>query len=155
YLAMSLAAKYTVEARVQRQLEAQGKTVLAIFSTPQPFNIVLWRVVVRTDDDRYVETITSLLDKGPGENVEADLNTELGVGLPDAPQLKGLRWFTDDWVRYDAIGNQLVVSDLRMGVGTGYYSFRFLVARRQGESARWVPVTPSYWHRERGMELLP
>jgi inner membrane protein len=155
YLAMSMGAKSVVEARVRQHLESNGKTVVAMFSTPQPFNILLWRVLARTEDDNYVETIASLLDSAPGESLEIPLNTRLADTLDAAPQLKGLRWFTDDWLRYDAIGNQLVVSDLRMGLGTGYYSFRFLIARREGESGRWTAVTPAYWHRgERGMKEL-
>jgi inner membrane protein len=155
YLAMSLAAKYAVETRVAQQLATEGKNVVAMFSTPEPFNIALWRVLARTDDDHYVETIAGLFDQGPGESIEVKLNTDLGGSLSEAPQLEGLRWFTDDWLRYDAIGNQLVVSDLRMGLGTGYYSFRFLIARRDGEAASWSAITPSYWHRERGLEQLP
>ncbi|MBB5215901.1 metal-dependent hydrolase [Parapusillimonas granuli] len=155
YLAMSVGAKAVIEARVRRQLEAEGKAVAALFSTPQPFSILLWRVLARTDGDRYIETIAGLADGAPGESLEAPLNSGLAGAVGDTPQLRGLRWFTGDWLRYDAIGNQLVVSDLRMGLGTGYYSFRFLVARRNGEGAPWTAVTPAYWHRERGLEEFP
>lgn len=155
YIALSVGAKTIVETRVRQHLEQQGHTVVAMFSTPQPFNIVLWRVLARTDGDHYIETIASLLDRTPGESLEAPLNSGLAEAVGPAPQLSGLRWFTDNWLRYDAVGNQLVVSDLRMGIGTGYYSFRFLVARRNGEDAPWTAVTPAYWHRERGLDELP
>lgn len=34
------------------------------------------------------------------------------------------RWFTDDWLRYDALDDVFVAIDLRMGMA-GHYNFRF------------------------------
>src|SRR5690606_30538783 len=45
YLALSVVAKTTIEARVQHRLAENGETAVAVFSTPDPFNILLWRVV--------------------------------------------------------------------------------------------------------------
>ena len=59
-----------------------------------------------------------------------------------------LRWFTDDWLRYDALGDALVVTDLRMGMA-GHYNFRFKMAERAPDGG-WRPVTPSSWPGERG-----
>src|SRR3546814_20729831 len=59
-----------------------------------------------------------------------------------------LRWFTRDWLRYDVLGNALVVTDLRMGVA-GYYSFRFVMAERDAHGA-WHGVTPPRCPRGRG-----
>src|SRR3546814_14625952 len=59
-----------------------------------------------------------------------------------------LRWFTRDWLRYDVLGNALVVTDLRMGVA-GYYSFRFVMAERDADGA-WHGVTPRRWPSGRG-----
>jgi inner membrane protein len=154
YLALSLAAKTVIEARVSRQLMAAGQPPVAMFSTPEPFNILLWRVVARTADDHYIEAISSLLDRGEAEHIKLPLHTELADALDGAPLLQGLRWFTDDWLRYDRIGNQLVVSDLRMGLGTGYYSFRFMMAKRQSGHDGWQSVLPSYWPRDRGIPQL-
>jgi len=182
YLAASLGIKGFVEGRVKHQLASEGIHTQAVFSTPEPFNILLWRVVTRTDDDHYVETISSLLDRQPPEHLRLPLNSGLAwareagpaaspmagpahgedAGTPGAiqahraisPQLAGLQWFTGNWLRYDAIDNHLVVSDLRMGLGTGYYSFRFVIARRNGAGAPWVPETPHYWPRNRGTEQL-
>src|SRR5690606_15242796 len=57
YLALSVVAKTTIEARVHHRLAENGETAVAVFSTPEPFNILLWRVVVRTADDHYIEVI--------------------------------------------------------------------------------------------------
>ena len=153
YLCFSLVGKYTVETRVRNALEQSGESVQAVFSTPGPFNILLWRVVVRTHDDHYYEYITSLLDDGPREHIKAALNTHLADQFPHDPMINGLRWFSGDWIRYDAIDNHLVASDLRMGLGTGYYSFRFRIAEKNA-NGQWVAVIPSRWPSDRGIDAL-
>ncbi len=156
YLAASIAAKITIEARVQHMLEQKGETVVSVFSTPEPFNILLWRVVARTADDHYIETISSLLDQSTPEHIKLPLNTNLADSLTGSTQLAGLRWFTGDWLRYDVIKGQMVASDLRMGLATGHYSFRFVMAERTGPDHSWQAITPVYWPRERGLaELRP
>jgi inner membrane protein len=153
YIGLSLGAKSIVENRVQQQLAAAGIQTQAIFSTPGPMNILLWRVVVKTSDDRYVEAVNSLLDTQPAEYVVRPLNSHLANVAP-MPELQGLRWFSGDWLRYDVINGQLVVSDLRMGLGTGYYSFRFLVAQQTGPGASWQAIVPEYWPTSRGTSEL-
>jgi inner membrane protein len=154
YLGLSLTAKSVVEARVYRQLVAEGERPTALFSTPEPFNILLWRVLARTPDDHYIEAISSVLDSGKAEHIRLPLNTGLASFLHDAPSIQGLQWFTDHWLRYDVIGNHLVVTDLRMGLGTGFYSFRFVMAERQPAQDAWTPVLPAYWPRDRGTAQL-
>ncbi|MFW7341663.1 metal-dependent hydrolase [Pollutimonas sp. H1-120] len=154
YLALSMAAKSTIEAQIRQDMENNGLAVKAMFSTPEPFNIVLWRVVAKTDDDSYVETVRSLLDTGPSESIRRPLNTQLAHALPGSSRLAGLQWFTDNWLRYDDIAGRLVVTDLRMGLGGGFYSFRFEMARRIGPGNGWSAITPAYWPNERGTDHL-
>lgn len=98
------------------------------------------------EDGDYVEAITGLLDQRDPEYIRFPSNRELGAALRPREHIEGLRWFTGDWLRYDAIDGQLVVSDLRMGLGTGHYSFRFLIGRQDTETGSWRAVTPAYWH---------
>lgn len=154
YIALSLVAKATIEQRVGGLLERDGLRTVSMFSTPEPFNILLWRVVARTADDRYVEVISSLLDSAAPERIILPLNTAMADELPPFPQLKGLQWFTDNWLRYDEINGELVVTDLRMGLGTGNYSFRFRIAQRTGPGGAWQPTIPSYWPGNRDTEAL-
>lgn len=154
YLAASLIIKSVVETRVRNELVQAGAQIDSLFSTPAPFNILLWRVVARTGDDHYYEAVSSVLDTQPAEAIKLPLNTALANALPDSALLSGLRWFTGDWLRYDEINGQLIVSDLRMGVGTGYYSFRFRMAERQEPDGGWKGVTPSYWPADRGWGTL-
>ncbi|NYT79194.1 metal-dependent hydrolase [Alcaligenaceae bacterium] len=154
YLALSVFGKLLIEHRVRQVLRQDGTQIQAMFSTPEPFNIFLWRVVARTTDDHYVETIASLFDRKPPEHLRQPFNTDLVSTFSGSPQLTGLQWFTGNWLRYDAIGNKLVVTDLRMGLGTGLYSFRFLMATRTEPGAAWQAITPQYWPRERGLDKL-
>lgn len=154
YLAASIAFKHMMETRVQNHLEQQGVVVQGVFSTPQPFNILLWRVVARGDDDHYYESTVGVLDRQPPNYLRQPLNGELAHAAPASKQLKGLRWFSGDWLRYDDIQGHLVVSDLRMGLGAGYYSFRFLFAQRPTPHADWQPTIPEFWPGQRGTSEL-
>ncbi|MYN14132.1 metal-dependent hydrolase [Pusillimonas sp. TS35] len=154
YLALSLGAKTLIESRTRAALAQQGAAVASLFSVPEPFNILLWRVAARTTDDHYIESIVSVLDEGPGEQIRLPLNSALAKDVND-PRLAGLQWFTGNWLRYDDVRGWLVVTDLRMGVSTGMYTFRFVVGRRIGPDNAWQTVTPEYWPRRRGTEELP
>ena len=145
YLLASLAAKQWAENRVEEMLAQQGREAVAMFSAAQPFNIILWRVVAKLEDGNYVEAVTGMLDNRDPEYVIFPSNAHLIETLQPRDKLEGLRWFTGDWLRYDEIEGQLVVSDLRMGIGTGHYSFRFLIAKRDADTGEWVGVTPEYW----------
>lgn len=145
YIMASLAAKHWAENRVHEMLAEQGRAPVAMFSVPQPFNIVLWRVVARLEDGDYVEAVTGMLDTREPEFIEFPSNAALGAALQPREDIEGLRWFTGDWLRYDDINGHLVVSDLRMGIGTGHYSFRFLIGERDPETGHWRAVTPEYW----------
>ena len=147
YVAWTLAAKTYTEHRVLEALRQQGTPPVAVFSVPMPLNTLLWRVVARMPDDTYVDAVAGVLDTAPPEMVREPLN-QAGVQLPNAPLLERLVWFTRDWLRYDVVGRNLVVSDLRMGM-PGHYSFRFVMGRADDTGA-WVPVRPERWPSERG-----
>src|SRR3546814_19256187 len=44
---------------------------------------------------------------------------------------------------------------MRMGLGGGFYSFRFEMARRDGPGSDWTAIDPLYWPGQRGTEYLP
>lgn len=154
YLALSVGVKAIIEDRVQTQLTHEGVTIQALFSTPEPFSILLWRVVARTDDDQTIEAITGVFDGRPAETLRQPLNTAL---LPDPstlPWAARLQWFTGGWLRYDEIQGQLIATDLRMGLAAGYYSFRFRLAVRDAQGA-WQAVVPTRWPTTHGLAALP
>ena len=145
YLAFTVAGKQLAEARVTAALRAQGVPVDAVFSTPMPLNALLWRVVVRSGGD-YYEAASGWLDRQPPETLKQPLHADLGGAIADSALLRRLQWFTDGWLRYDAVGQDLVVTDLRMGL-PGFYTFRFVMGRRGSD---WEPVLPYRYPSSRG-----
>ena len=118
YLAASVGAKFWAEQQATTQLSAQQVEIKRVYSAAQPLNILLWRVLVRDIQDRECEVIVGLLDRlrAPAghqyESLCLPLNSDYTQLFPPLKQLEQLRWFSDDWVRYDIIDDLLVVSDV-------------------------------------------
>jgi inner membrane protein len=143
YLGFGLAGRIAAEQRFELALEQQGIQASEVRAVPIAFNSLVWRVLAKTPDGFYYEGISSMFDREPPEMQRLPLNLAARDVLHDAPLLERLRWFTGDWLRYDAIGDQLVVTDLRMGI-PGNYTFRFDMAHRDNQG-QWVVDTPSRW----------
>lgn len=127
YLVSTLAGKAMAESAFDKALAEGGIDPEQVFSSPTPFNSVLWRVVA-IEGDQYYEGLVSWFDDTP-PRIEV-LSRHAGAGaraLQGSPQLDRLRWFTGDMLRYDLIDGQWVVTDLRLGM-TGYHPFRFALA---------------------------
>lgn len=148
YLGVSLVGRWHAEDRVEQVLREQGVQPTALLATPMPFNTLLWRVLAKDDAGNYYEAVSGWLDKDPPEMLRLPLHLSVAEVLNGVPLHDRLRWFTNDWLRYDALDNKLVVTDLRMGVA-GYYTFRFVMAERD-DDAIWHAVTPYRWPSERG-----
>jgi inner membrane protein len=137
YLGWSLLAKSMVEREAGRSLAAMGLADAPRFSVPMPFNTLLWRVVALTPEG-FVEGERSLVaDRGamPFRRYASDRAALARVA--GWPIVRELAWFNHGFMKAEVRGGRLVLSDLRMGSEPDY-TFRFIVARREG--ARWVPV---------------
>lgn len=143
YLGFGCVSRMVAEQRVAAELQARGIAVTALRGVPMPFNTLLWRVLAKTPEGEYYEAVSSLFDRAPPELLRQPLNLALAQALEADPLHQRLRWFTDDWLRYDQHGDALVVTDLRMGVA-GSYTFRFEMARQDGQG-QWQRVVPSNW----------
>lgn len=136
YLVFTLAGKQMAERRVHQALQAHGIVPEGLFSTPTPFNALLWRVLV-LDGERYYETLVGWFDNQPPTLQPLPRGTVWRTQLADSPQHARLEWFSRGVLRYDRFGDQLVVTDLRMGMA-GYHPFRFAMAEwRDGD---WRPI---------------
>ena len=127
YIGWSWIAKLTVEANVSDALAREGMQDAPVFITPTPFNTLLWRAVVMTEEG-YLEGFDSL--------VVNERELEFSHYLSDVETLdetgqlwavQRLRWFADGFVRAEVIDRRLLISDLRMGQEPGYV-FNFFVA---------------------------
>ncbi len=136
YLGFTVAGKLMAAQRVEAELARQGIQAERLFSTPTPFNSLLWRVVV-IDGERYHEALVGWLDDGPPELVALPRGARLAAALETSPQHQRLHWFTDGLLRYDVEDDQLLVTDLRLGM-TGFHPFRFPLARRDEDGWQLV-----------------
>lgn len=137
YLGFTLAGKQMAEQRLEAALASTHIQPERTFITPTPFNSLLWRVIV-VDGEHYYETLVSWLDDGPPHLVRLPRNAGLTGILADSPQHARLHWFSDGVLRYDQVNDQILVTDLRLGM-TGFHPFRFALAERNGEGWRLIP----------------
>ena len=133
-LPFTLAGKQMAEQRVQASITRQGIEVERMFSTPTPFNSLLWRVIL-VDGEHYYETLVSWWDDAPRRWCACH-------AMPTWPmrwtphQHERLRWFSGDVLRYDVDGDQLLVTGC-CGM-TGFHPFRFPLAERSAEGWQLV-----------------
>lgn len=138
YLGWSLAAKAMVEREAGRALAAMGLADAPRFSVPTPLNTLLWRVVAMTPQG-YVEGHRSLVaDEGAMTFRGHPSNIQALAEVRDIPAVRRLTWFNHGFQKAQVVGDELVLSDLRMGAEPDYF-FRFAVARH---GSGWHAVPP-------------
>jgi inner membrane protein len=126
YLAWTLAAKVVVDHRFETALEWQNIAYRAVFTTPAPFNSVLWRAVVM-DARGYHEGYYSLLDGEAEIEFRPYPSDEmLLAAIEDHWPVQRLRWFSRGFYSVRDLAGDIVISDLRMGIEPDYV-FRFKV----------------------------
>lgn len=139
YLCWSVVAKFWVDNAFTRSLEEQDIAYQAMFTTPTPFNTLLWRAVVM-DEDGYFEGYYSVLDREDDIDF-VQYRSEHGLldGISDYWAVERLQWFSRGFYTVDQVEDAVVISDLRMGVESSYV-FRFQVGEVSNPHA--TPVEP-------------
>jgi inner membrane protein len=133
YMLWAFGVREFMEHRVRQKLARQNIAFSRLVSTPAPFTTFLYRFV-GMDQDAYFETYISIFDgDAPLDVSHYPRNLELLRGLDEHPPVVKLQWFTRGWYGLAKEGNDVVMSDLRMG-SEPYYVFRFKVARLEGAS---------------------
>ncbi|MCK0713540.1 metal-dependent hydrolase [Chromohalobacter sarecensis] len=141
YLAFTVAAQNTVNARIGPNLASQGLEDAPRLVQPTPFNALLWRVTV-VEDDAYYEGVVSLFD---GRTPLALTRLPRGDEWQDAALAttagQRLAWFAGPFLRYRTEerqgATQLIATDLRLGT-PGYQMFNFSLAERRADD--WHPI---------------
>jgi inner membrane protein len=128
YLCSSLILKVIIDDKAQTALSAQNIAVDQYISTPAPLTTLLWRFVAMSDG-QYYEGYASVFDKPSEVTLHAynttpallnDIKNEWGV--------KRLQWFTKGFYSVHEQQNNVVLSDLRMGMECQYV-FNFKVGK--------------------------
>ena len=138
YLGWSWVAKLNVSTAIASTLNKPANEV-KFFTTPTPFNTIMWRVVVM-EDDSYQEGYYHFLRPGPIEFTDIARGEELFKQAADISDVQQLEWFSNGFNRADVIDSQLVISDLRMGF-EGNYVFQHPVAELV--AGNWIAITSS------------
>lgn len=128
YLGWSALAQRHVEAHARQALADVGETPAQILALPSAFNTLLWRVLVREDGGYREAYYSPLADEWPGPWRRFDSADELIAPLTGQWAFDRLRWFTHGYYAIKREGDEVVITDLRMGSEPAYV-FRFNVAR--------------------------
>ncbi len=130
YLALGMAARFSVEARVA----SAEPPALATLATPTPLNIFVWRVV-RMHDDYYEVGFRRPFGLGREPAFERyATDRQLLEPLAGHWPAERLKWFTHGFYRVrESASGAVVMADLRMGA-EGAYIFQFQVGQRRGET---------------------
>ena len=125
YILWSLVAKLVVHWQVEPVVAQQLGKNTRYFSTPTPFNTLLWRVVA-VDEGHYYTGHYSLMS--PSREivfVKRSRNPELS-SLTEPEDLAKLNWFSHGFYKLSQEGPLVIATDLRMGA-EGAYAFNFVV----------------------------
>jgi len=139
YMGLSAVTQRHIEARAQEIFARQGIAPDRIFAIASPFNTVLWRVI-GLEEDRYHNLYLSLLDGADARQIYTHpRHPEIAACVAGTDAFQKLEWFSRGYYRADRVGEEIIISDLRMGL-TPAYAFQFAIAERQG--ATMQPMTP-------------
>lgn len=143
YLAWTLYAQHSTHEKLKRTLLADNIIANHTLVAPFPFSL-LWRSVVITDNE-YREGYSSLLDKGDKIQLDIYENGKQACNdwLTHWPVAR-LDWFTRGAFALSVQDDQLIASDLRMGIEDDYV-FEFAFAQWQNDNwqtivTRQLPV---------------
>ncbi|MGD2271856.1 MAG: metal-dependent hydrolase [Desulfobacterales bacterium] len=126
YLMLGAGAKLYVNQIAHDSLKQQDIDYQKLVTIPAPFNTLLWRVLVMADNG-YYEGFYSLLDESKKFQVKYyPSNERLLQDIADHWPVKRLRWFTHGFYSVQQLLDDIVITDLRMGLEPSYV-FRFKV----------------------------
>lgn len=136
YLVWTLFSQNIVKQHVNDIVSSEGINAEEIIVAPFPFSM-LWRVVIVTDTN-YLEGFSSLLDNDATIDFDSYSNgkQECSDWTKHWP-IERLEWFTKGAFALSVQDNQLIATDLRMGIEDDYV-FEFEIAEWQNENWRAI-----------------
>jgi inner membrane protein len=156
YLAWSLGVQTHVSGVARDSLQNQNIASKQMITGPAPFNTLLWRTVAMTDSG-YVEGFYSLLDN---KDVMYFNQYRSDAGLLEPIQddwaVQRLQWFSKGFYKVSRMGNDILISDLRMGVEPLYF-FTFAIGKVNAGRIELQPprkIEPQQVNMGKSMNLL-
>jgi inner membrane protein len=139
YLGWSWIAQSIVADHAEKALAARDLQDAPVFIVPTPFNTLLWRIVVQTEEG-YLESFDSLLvDEDPVNLSAYAFDRELLEAAGNVWAVSRLRWFSRDFVKAAVANDRLIITDLRMGQEP-IYVFSHVAAARGNPHWQAIPT---------------
>lgn len=124
YLIFGLTAKFYVQNIADNQINAENKKILV---QTTPFNTLLWRIIIM-EKDNYKVGYYSLFDTSKLIKFKSFKNNAKEIELiANSFAVKRLKWFTKGFYGVTVKNNDIIMSDLRMGLEPDQYFFSFVV----------------------------
>lgn len=120
YLGIAVFNKWTVDRDVKKSLALQ-KRPLDFFSTPSPFNTLLWFVAVQ-DTGGYYTAYRSVFDTGKIDFTFFPRNDSIAGRVQNQKDLRLLKEFADGFYTCEQWGDTTVLNVLRFGQEAGWYN---------------------------------
>jgi inner membrane protein len=129
YICWSLAAKFYIDKKVEVALSDRQIKANHYLSTPAPLSTLLWRVLVMSDG-QYYEGYVSVFDSVSDVSLDVYVSSDsLLTNINDEWGVQRLQWFTKGFYSVKQDEQNIVLSDLRMGVECNYV-FNFIVGKQ-------------------------
>lgn len=122
YLCIAITNKIIVAAAVKKSLLAQAKPT-EFFTTPSPFNSLLWFVAARNKAGYYT-AYRSVFDEGPVTFTFFPVNEALCDTVSNQKDLESLKNFAQGYYTFERWGDTTVMNVLRFGQVVGWYNPR-------------------------------
>lgn len=127
YLLWSFTAQQVIQKMAIKNYDGKIEHILV---QPTPFNTVLWRILI-LEDDIYNVGYLSIFDEDKNIAYKTyPLNKSLGAPLENTYGLSRMQWFTKGFYALKEQDNQIILSDLRMGLEPDQYVFQFVIGQR-------------------------
>ena len=139
YLAWSIGIQTHVSDIARESLQKQNIRASQLITSPTPFNTLLWRTVAMTENG-YAEGFYSILDDTDAMQFQ-EYHSEKALlqSLHDNWAVKRLKWFSKGFYKVAPVGDDIVISDLRMGLEPLYF-FSFAIGKMSVDGI--VPQVP-------------
>lgn len=152
YLVWSLSAQYYVTARVEDSLARQSIGYQHLLVSAAPLNTMLWRVVAVKEDGDYYEGFYSLLDQSDDVSLKRHGSQKhLLADIGESWTVQRLEWFTKGYYKVWQNSDDIIMSDLRMGMEPDYV-FSFAVGTKSNPHV--MPIRPERLRSSRDLAAL-
>jgi inner membrane protein len=129
YICWSLGAKFYIDKKVDVALNDRQIEAHQYLSTPGPLTTLLWRVLVMSDD-KYYEGYVSVFDSPSDVSLDVYYSSDaLLTDIEDEWGVQRLQWFTKGFYSVKQEEQNIILTDLRMGIECGYV-FNFIVGEQ-------------------------